>query len=171
MKQKTHKKPLPGRPLQGNKKRERVSFTLHPEQIKWIRHQESIRHEYKSQILEQVIREAQERWQETLPSKFPFPKIFVPYEEIKKICEREKIRKLSLFGSVLTDYFNANSDIDVLVEFFADTSPTIFQLIRIEKEIEEIFGGRKVDLKTSKELSSHFRKDILREAFVIYEER
>ena len=36
---------------------------------------------------------------------------------IKQLCEQHKVRKLYAFGSVLTDKFNSNSDIDLLVDF------------------------------------------------------
>ena len=43
--------------------------------------------------------------------------IEIPEGEIAKVCQRNGIRKLALFGSVLTDRFSESSDIDVLVEF------------------------------------------------------
>jgi predicted nucleotidyltransferase len=39
-------------------------------------------------------------------------------------CERYPIRKLALFGSVLRDDFNPDSDVDVLVEFVPDSGIT-----------------------------------------------
>ena len=45
------------------------------------------------------------------------PHIEIPQSEIAKLCQRNGIRKLALFGSVLTDRFSDSSDIDVLVEF------------------------------------------------------
>jgi predicted nucleotidyltransferase len=43
--------------------------------------------------------------------------IEVPEAEIARLCQRNGIRKLALFGSVLSDRFSESSDIDVLVEF------------------------------------------------------
>src|ERR1039458_8302241 len=43
--------------------------------------------------------------------------IEVPEAKIAALCRRNGIRKLALFGSVLTDRFSDDSDIDVLVEF------------------------------------------------------
>ncbi len=37
--------------------------------------------------------------------------------EITKLCERHKVKKLYAFGSVLTDKFTKNSDIDFIVDF------------------------------------------------------
>jgi uncharacterized protein len=37
--------------------------------------------------------------------------------EIKRLCERHKVLRLYVFGSVLTDKFTQESDIDFIVEF------------------------------------------------------
>ena len=49
-------------------------------------------------------------------------KIKIRSEEIAEFCKKNHIRKLSLFGSVLRDDFNSESDIDFLVEFQINTS-------------------------------------------------
>jgi predicted nucleotidyltransferase len=36
---------------------------------------------------------------------------------IQQLCARHKVRKLYAFGSVLTDQFNAHSDVDLVVDF------------------------------------------------------
>lgn len=41
----------------------------------------------------------------------------LPYERIAEFCQKNSIRKLSLFGSILRDDFHENSDVDMLVEF------------------------------------------------------
>lgn len=41
-----------------------------------------------------------------------------PYKPaITKLCENHKVKKLYAFGSVLNKNFNADSDIDLIVEF------------------------------------------------------
>ncbi len=37
--------------------------------------------------------------------------------EIFALCKQHKVKKLYVFGSVLTDSFNGESDIDLIVEF------------------------------------------------------
>jgi predicted nucleotidyltransferase len=37
--------------------------------------------------------------------------------QIKKLCEQHKVDKLYAFGSVLTDQFSKDSDVDLLVNF------------------------------------------------------
>ena len=41
----------------------------------------------------------------------------IPRDKIAKFCEKNQIRKLSVFGSALREDFRLGSDIDVLVEF------------------------------------------------------
>lgn len=38
-------------------------------------------------------------------------------EDLKRLCQTLKIEKLYVFGSVTTDQFNENSDIDFLISF------------------------------------------------------
>ena len=44
-------------------------------------------------------------------------RIDIPKEEIAAFCQRNHIRRMALFGSVLRDDFTPESDVDVLVEF------------------------------------------------------
>ena len=41
----------------------------------------------------------------------------LPLDQIADYCRRWKITELALFGSVLTDHFRSDSDVDVLVTF------------------------------------------------------
>lgn len=93
--------------------------------------------------------------------------ISVPQDKIRKFCQRHHIRKLSLFGSVLRDDFRPDSDVDVLVEFEPGFTPG-FEIVAMENELSEILG-RKVDLRTPKDLSKYFREQVVREAKVQYE--
>ena len=77
-------------------------------------------------------------------------------EAIRDFCVRHRIRKLSLFGSVLTERFGPESDVDVLVEFEPDARPTLLTLARMERQLTDLFG-RKVDLRMPGDLSRYFR--------------
>ena len=81
-------------------------------------------------------------------------------------CERHRARRLSLFGSHLKGTAGADSDIDLLVEFFDDGIPTLLELAAMEDELSELLGGRRVDLRTPKELSRYFRDEVQRTADV-----
>jgi uncharacterized protein len=37
--------------------------------------------------------------------------------DIKKLCESHRVKSLYAFGSILTDRFNSESDIDLIVDF------------------------------------------------------
>jgi predicted nucleotidyltransferase len=78
-----------------------------------------------------------------------------------------QIRKLSFFGSVLTDSFTQDSDIDVLVEFEDGYVPGL-NLIRMQDELSAILGGRKVDMVTPKFLNRRIRDQVLSRAQVQY---
>lgn len=93
--------------------------------------------------------------------------IVIPKDMIADFCQCNHIRKLSLFGSVLRDDFSVDSDIDILVEFIPGKTPG-FGIVRMERELSEILGGRKVDLRTPLELSRYFRQQVLETALVLY---
>lgn len=92
----------------------------------------------------------------------------IPRAEIERFCARNHIRKLSLFGSILTDRFGPESDVDVLVEFDLASSPSYFDLVGMEQELSATLG-RRVDLRTPQELSRYFRDQVLASASVQYE--
>lgn len=96
------------------------------------------------------------------------PRIELPVEQIRQFCRRNHIRFLALFGSVLREDFNQESDIDVLVKFEPDHVPG-FRFFAMQQELSEILG-REVDLNTADFLSPHIRSRANKEAVVIYAE-
>jgi len=92
----------------------------------------------------------------------------LPQAQVREFCVRHRIRKLSLFGSVLTPRFRNDSDVDVLVEFESGGVPGYFELAAMESELSDLLG-RKVDLRTPEELSRYFRTRVMSEAVVQYE--
>ncbi|HPO12209.1 MAG TPA: nucleotidyltransferase domain-containing protein [Candidatus Hydrogenedentes bacterium] len=93
--------------------------------------------------------------------------IQINQEDISDFCKRRHILKLSLFGSVLTDRFGPESDVDVLVEFDPDNIPTLFDVVEMERELSRIVG-RKADIRTAKDLSRYFREEAVKSAVVQY---
>ena len=93
----------------------------------------------------------------------------IPKEKIAEFCKRNHIRKLSLFGSILRGDFKPDSDIDLLVEFHPEHVPGFIRLAGMEIELTQMLG-RKVDLRTSQDLSRYFRDDVLNSAEVQYAE-
>ena len=94
--------------------------------------------------------------------------IAVDKKRIAAFCRKHQIRRLALFGSVLHQDFRPDSDVDVLVEFEPDSVPGLFGIVRMERELSVIFGGRRVDLRTPEDLSRYFRQTVLEEAEVQY---
>ena len=97
--------------------------------------------------------------------------ITFPPDVIAAFCQRNHIRKLALFGSVLRDDFRPDSDIDVLVEFEVGHVPGLLRLARMERELSELLGDRRVDLRTPEDLSRYFRNDVVATAEVLYAQR
>jgi hypothetical protein len=95
----------------------------------------------------------------------------MPHAKIAEFCKRNHIRKPSLFGSALRGNASPESDVDFVVEFEPTTTPGYFGLARMERELSEILGGRKVDLRTPSELSRYFRDEVLAQAKVQYAQR
>jgi predicted nucleotidyltransferase len=91
----------------------------------------------------------------------------IPYNHIEAFCEKNHIRKLSLFGSAIRSDFHKTSDIDILVEFDEGHIPG-WEFVSMQDELGEIFG-REVDLNTIGFLSAHIQENVLQEAQVIYE--
>jgi predicted nucleotidyltransferase len=92
----------------------------------------------------------------------------VPRDKISDFCRTHHVRKLSFFGSVLRTDFRPDSDIDVLVEFEPNHTPGYLGMVRLQRELSEMLGGRKVDLRTPRELSKYFRQDVINAAAVQY---
>ena|SRR5213594_908644 len=94
----------------------------------------------------------------------------IPETEITDLCRRHGIRRLALFGSVLTSRFSDSSDVDVLIEFRPEERVGFFRLADIESELSRLLGGRKVDVRTPLDLSRYFRDEVVRDALVLYAE-
>ncbi|HSO83752.1 MULTISPECIES: nucleotidyltransferase family protein [Thiocapsa] len=86
---------------------------------------------------------------------------------LARFCEKHRIRRLSLFGSQLKGTAGPDSDIDLLVEFDPDHTPTLFGIAGMEIELTDMLG-RKVDLRTAGDLSRYFRDEVVRTAEVQY---
>ncbi len=91
-------------------------------------------------------------------------KLPIEPDALRDLCQRHRIRRLSLFGSRLKGTARPDSDFDLLVEFEPGAIPSYFDLANIEIELSDLLGGQKVDLRTPAELSRYFRDQVLREA-------
>jgi predicted nucleotidyltransferase len=91
---------------------------------------------------------------------------------VATFCKEHKVKSFALFGSVLRDDFDEESDVDVLVDL-AEPIPDFHAECRMIDELEALFG-RRVDMLTTAALKSprmnpHRRESISSTAKVIYD--
>ena len=88
------------------------------------------------------------------------------------LCNKHKVKQLYLFGSALTERFNALSDIDMLVQFEKVDLPKYFDnLLDFKEGLEKIFS-RSVDIVENQAIRNPiFRKIIDRDKKLIYERK
>lgn len=96
-------------------------------------------------------------------------KIDIPREKITEFCQKRHIRRISFFGSVISEHFTQDSDVDVLVEFEPGQVVGLLRMAGMELELSEILG-RKVDMRTPSDLSRYFREEVLSSAEIQYAE-
>lgn len=94
--------------------------------------------------------------------------------KIQEFCQQWKILELAIFGSILRNDFDKESDIDFLVLFEPGTKITFFDLDKMEQQLSQLCC-RPIDIVTKNAiLNSHNwirKKNILEQSIVIYEQR
>ena len=88
---------------------------------------------------------------------------------LKKLCQVNKVKSLYVFGSVLNDKFNENSDIDLLVDIdSSDPFEYADNYFNLKFSLQELFE-RLVDLLENKSIKNPFiRQYIDSSKFLIY---
>ena len=91
--------------------------------------------------------------------------------KIIEICKRFHVRKLWVFGSILTNHFNDQSDVDLCVDFdkskidIFDYADNFFDF---QYALEDIFG-RKVDITEDSAVQNpYFRHELDKTRKLIY---
>ena len=89
--------------------------------------------------------------------------------DIIKLCETHKVKSLYAFGSVLTDSFNKESDIDLIVDFsnveVEDYADNYFEF---KFSLEDIFK-RPIDLLEEKAIKNpYFRQSVYQQRQLVY---
>jgi len=88
---------------------------------------------------------------------------------LREICQTWRITQLALFGSVLRDDFRPESDIDVLLTFDPAANWSLFDLMDLQENLQQILG-RKVDLVEQKAIRNPYRREsIMATRKIIYE--
>lgn len=92
-------------------------------------------------------------------------------QRIFDLCRAHKVKTLSVFGSILTDRFTDDSDVDLLVDF--DTTDHeqwdyVANYFDFQESLEKLFG-RRVDLVVEKGLKNkYFIQNLNRTKQLIY---
>lgn len=92
-------------------------------------------------------------------------------KNILSLCRKHRVISLAVFGSILTDRFNENSDVDLLVKF--DTSDHenwdyVTNYFDLRDKLEALFG-RSVDLIVESTLKNkYFINNINRTKKILY---
>ena len=90
-------------------------------------------------------------------------------EDITKLCELHNVKTLFAFGSVLTDKFDEDSDIDLIVDFaninVEDYADNYFDL---KFSLQDILT-RPIDLLQDKAIKNpYFRKTVNEQRKIVY---
>jgi uncharacterized protein len=85
---------------------------------------------------------------------------------VDDICEKYGISYLGLFGSMARGEAREDSDVDLLVKFNDSANIGLFELDRIQRDLEMRFG-RKVDLVTK--MNKYIQPEAMKDLKTIYE--
>lgn len=100
------------------------------------------------------------------------PHLDVTLDQIEAYCRKWQIVRFELFGSVLRDDFDDESDIDVLVTFAPGAVWTFRDDLAMEEELSAMLRGRHVDVVERRHIESHpnwvRRRAILTSAQTVY---
>ena len=90
--------------------------------------------------------------------------------EIENVCRALPVKRLGLFGSVLTKDLTPESDVDVLVVFDSDENIDLFdKYFELKEELTRIFN-REIDLVVDKPFKNPiFRESVDKTRTIIYE--
>lgn len=98
------------------------------------------------------------------PARIP-----IPDRQIEEFCRRFGVKEFALFGSVLTDAFSPQSDVDVLLTFHDGKGITFDNRPDILDAVQALFPGRQVDVVEKPLIRNPFRRrHILDHHRVIY---
>lgn len=91
--------------------------------------------------------------------------------KIFELCRRYRVQTLYVFGSILTNRFNEDSDVDFLVKFNDDEIDVLDygdNFFGLQFALEDMFN-RRIDLVCDDAIkNSYFRKEVDRTKHLIY---
>ena len=90
-------------------------------------------------------------------------------DQIRKLCIDHNVKRLYAFGSIATNEFNKDSDVDLLVSFNPMDSGDYTDNFFLLADKFELLFNRRVDLITEKSLSSpYFIDSVNRNKTMLY---
>jgi predicted DNA-binding mobile mystery protein A len=96
-------------------------------------------------------------------------KLRISQPRLEALCRKYGIARLSLFGSASRNELRPDSDVDLMVEFAADSHATPADIPAMQGDFSVAFSGRKVDMVTPRILGNPIRRDaILADLKLIY---
>jgi len=92
--------------------------------------------------------------------------------EIERIYRLLPVKRLSIYGSALTQNFSPSSDVDILVVFDSDENIDLFEKhFELKVQLEKLFG-REVDPVADKPFRNPvFRERVENTRTIVYERR
>ncbi len=94
-------------------------------------------------------------------------------EQIKIICSEHLVEQLFIFGSINTDEFNEQSDVDILIQFSSLINPVEYfnNYMDFKEKLESVLD-REVDIVENQAVRNPiFRKILDRDKILIYERK
>jgi uncharacterized protein len=93
------------------------------------------------------------------------------FDEIKSLCLNHYVERLFAFGSVITDQFKNDSDVDLIVDFKnVDSYDYADNYFNLKSSLEKVFH-REVDLLEAKAINNpYLQKSIDSSKLLIYGE-
>lgn len=82
--------------------------------------------------------------------------------QILQLAARHGAQRVRVFGSIIRGTATERSDVDFLVAFEPDRS--LLDLIGFKQDLQELLGGRDVDVVSEGGISPYLREKILKEA-------
>jgi predicted nucleotidyltransferase len=99
-------------------------------------------------------------------------KLRVPKKALAALCRKYGVRKLSVFGSAARGEMKPGSDVDLMVEFDAASTTSLWDYPAMQEDFSVLFDRRKVAFASPEILRNPFRrKTILPDLKTLYEAR
>lgn len=87
--------------------------------------------------------------------------LIVHRRELEQVCSKFNVKELYAFGSVLTNMFNADSDVDFIVSLLSDDPIEYAEnYFELKFALEQIFS-RKIDLLEQKAIKNKTLESII----------